>query len=318
MYRIMSVDFYCGVSERVWNHHPVTPGPLACVSPICGRTERTKKENWVAIPAGTKVIQDSGAFSDGPSSRLSLEAALDRQIAHAERHSYADKLAYRASYDLLIDEKWTNGKRSKHRWTESEAESAVDVTVAAAEYIAKEQSNTGLILSAQGVSPQQYFKCTERVIDYIDPAKDILGLGGWCILGIRKSLMPVFLETVGMVIPYAANRGIRRVHIWGVIYADGLGKLLWLCNEHGIELSTDSVGPSVRPVYNKWGYADWVNPNYRNPGPEKLGADRARHVAEVRQWLGRLDESQFCKQPTTVHVPHKRRSPNGEIQLSMF
>src|SRR5437899_13070544 len=97
---------YCGVNEQQWNHHPVAPGPLACVAPVYGKTLRTKKVNRVTVPAGTQVIQDSGAFSDGINERLSVEAALERQIAHAETFGYASQVTHRASYDLVIGAKW--------------------------------------------------------------------------------------------------------------------------------------------------------------------------------------------------------------------
>src|SRR5258708_3489297 len=87
-----AIRFYCGVSEQVWNHHPVAPGAYACISPVSGRHEDTpesRRVNYVRIPPGTAVIQDSGAFSDGPRQRLSVEEALERQIAHAERFGYA-------------------------------------------------------------------------------------------------------------------------------------------------------------------------------------------------------------------------------------
>ncbi len=311
----MGIRFYCGVAERVWNHHPVEPGAYACVSPISGKSERTKKENWVTIPSGTEVIQDSGAFSDGPTSRLDFRAALERQIQHADKHNYADKLTHRASYDLLIDEKWTDGKRQKKRWSVNEAEDAVNITVAAAEFMAKNRKSERLILSAQGVEPKQYLSCVKRIVPLIESG-DMLGLGGWCILGIYRSLMPTFENTVSLVVPYAAKKGIKKIHIWGVVYAEGIGKLLWLCKEHGIELSTDSVGPSVRPVWSKWGYADWTNPAYKRPTCQFLGIDRAKHVAATREWLSRLDDTFYCKEPSSIHIPV--RSILGVTQLALF
>src|SRR5438067_2507630 len=143
--------FYCGLNERQWNQHPVAPGPLACVAPVYGKTIRTKVCNRVRVPPLTQVIQDSGAFSDERGSRLSFGAALERQLAHAEHYSYAERITHRASYDLLIDEKWQEGVRSKARWTEADAEDAVDTTVQAAAYLAEHRGKSQVILSAQGV-----------------------------------------------------------------------------------------------------------------------------------------------------------------------
>ncbi len=60
------IALYCGINERRWNHHLVACGPLACVAPMYGKTLRTKMVNRVCVPPGVVVIQDSGAFSDGP------------------------------------------------------------------------------------------------------------------------------------------------------------------------------------------------------------------------------------------------------------
>jgi hypothetical protein len=116
------IAFYCGINEQAWNHHPVAPGTCACVAPVYGRTLRTKAVNRVTVPQGVQVIQDSGAFSDGPGQRLSYEAALERQVAHAEHFGYTPQITHRASYDWLIDEKWEGGVRSKARWSEHDAE----------------------------------------------------------------------------------------------------------------------------------------------------------------------------------------------------
>jgi hypothetical protein len=281
-----AIRFYCGISEMVWNHHPVAPGPYACVSPIYGRREDKKRTNTVVVPDGVAVIQDSGAFSDGPGSRLEMGAALERQIAHAEQYHYTDKVTHRASYDLLIDEKWIGGVRSKARWTEADAEEAVRITVQAARYLnTHRQAGIGAILSAQGVSATQYLACAQQIIPLFEPG-DIFGLGGFCITGKRPGqMLPVFFEIIEQVIPFLGREQVKRVHIWGVCFAPALGALLRLCDAHGIALSTDSMGPSVRPANGRWGYAEWTNPHYQKPPCEVLGLDRARHVALTRAWL---------------------------------
>lgn len=309
------VRFYCGIAERQWNRHPVAPGKYACIAPVYGRSERTKRTTSVTVPAGVEIIQDSGAFSDGPKSRLSIEAAHERQISHAERYGYRQQITHRASYDLLIDETWQDGKRSKKRWTWQDAQSAVAETIIAAEYAAKHRSTPGLILSAQGVTAEQYFDCAVRVMDYIEPKTDVLGLGGWCITGIVKSLLPAFEDTISLVIPEAARRGIRRVHVWGVIFAEALGKLLWMCDQYGIECSTDSVGPSTRPAFGNWGYADWTDLTYQRPPVEIRGLERARHVEAVRDWLSKLEYTKYYHSPSFKH--HKLLS-SGFVQLSLF
>lgn len=280
------ITLYCGVNEKRWNHHPTAPGAYACISPVYGATVRTRRTNSVAVPSDCAIIQDSGAFSDGPGHRLTFAAAWERQQAHAERYGYAAQITHRASYDLLIDEKWQDGKRSKRRWSEDEAWAAVNETVDAAAYAAGRRDGLGLVLSAQGVSAWQYLECAKRVIALMDMQRDILGLGGWCITGkLPKPIFPVFVQTVRAVIPYAAARGVKRVHVWGVLYAPALAELLYQADQHGIAVSTDSSGPSTRPVFGSWGYADWVDRFYQRPPVGIRGLERARHVQVVRAWL---------------------------------
>lgn len=281
-----AIRFYCGIGEMIWNHHPVNPGSYACVSPVYGRTEDKKRMNTVAVPDGVAVIQDSGAFSDGPTQRLDFSAALARQLAHAERYTYADKVTYRASYDVLIDEKWIGGVRYKARWTEGDAEDAVRLTVDAARYLTTHrQAGIHAILSAQGVSAKQYLACAQQIVPLLEPG-DIFGLGGFCITGkMPKQMVPVFLEIIDLVIPFLGREQVKQVHIWGVCFAEALGELLRLCDVHGIALSTDSMGPSIRPANGRWGYAEWIDHQYQKPPCEVLGLDRARHVALTRAWL---------------------------------
>jgi len=298
------IDFYCGLGEQQWNHHPVAPGRLACVAPVYGRTLATKAVNRVVVPADTWVIQDSGAFSDGPGQRLSVEAALERQLEHAERFGYASRVTHRASYDWLIDEKWEGGKRFKARWTEQDAEEAVGVTIAAAVYLASHRHGGHVILSAQGVSARQYLYCAQQIVPLLEEG-DIFALGGWCVVGkYPAQLMPVFRETMRQVIPFLGREGVKRVHIWGVCYARALGELLWLCDEQGIRLSTDSVSPSVRPALGEWGYAEWRNPSYQRPPVGVLGLERARHVEMTPTWLHGF--RQTC---------HYRPIPPGQLSL---
>jgi hypothetical protein len=359
-----AIRFYCGLGEIRYNHHPVVTGPFACVSPVSG-SER-KKVNHVAVPAGVHVLQDSGAFSDAclllrqgerdlctlKQHRLSFKEALVRQERHAEVCGYTHQIEARASYDVLIDETWTEDTtglitRMKKRWSETDAALAVDETVAAAAYLDQHRNGLPCVMSAQGVTPQQYLRCVERLMPYVRD-KDIVGLGGWCILGLRRSLMPVFRQTMLLVIPFLKKEGVKRVHIWGVCYAEALAELLYLCDHdeegnletetHRLYLSTDSVGPSTRPVqkdpstgYATWGYASWYTNTY--PVPPVLpscktvdehghkapscavdtrcrGLERARHVLLTAEWLARLRE----REPRLYHRPIFQRSWLEELQ----
>ena len=256
----VDIRFYCGLNETAWNGITPEPGEYTCIAPVCGRKEdatEADRRNTVFVPRTTLVIQDSGAFSDGPKNRLGYEGSLERQIAHAERYNYVDLITHRASYDLLIDERWSNGFRHKERWSEEAGQFAVKATVEAAAYLDKHRdSRYACIMSAQGVTPAQYMECAKKVMSYLRD-NDIFGLGGWCILGKKPSLMSVFRQTMRQLIPFLSHQGVKRVHIWGVCYPPALGELLSLCQEYGIEVSTDSAFPCMAPAFGNWGFGSW-------------------------------------------------------------
>ncbi len=317
------IRFYCGIGEQQWNHHPVAPGAYGCVSPVYGNTTESKQVNRVSVPDGTSVFQDSGAFSDGPGQRLTFAEALKRQENHAARFGYASLVEARASYDLLIDEMWDEDAvsgliiRTKRRWSETQAEFAVEATIQAARYVHEHHNGIACILSIQGVSVQQYLRCAEKILPYLRHG-DLIGLGGWCITGkLPTHMLPLFRETMHLLIPFLGREGVKRVHLWGVCYAPALGELLWLCDQWNIHLSTDSVGPQVRPVMGRWGYAEWTDTCYQRimhesnqdvlvkgydgsllPVKEARGIHRAVHVQQVREWLHHFRN--------TIHYPQEQ------------
>lgn len=294
----MDIKFYCCIGETQWNHHPVAPGRYAVIAPVRGSKKRV--ENRVRVPSDCEIIQDSGAFSDNTSNRLTFEEALQRQIIHAAKWGYTNQITHRASYDVLIDEVWTDGNRYKRRWSEFDAWAAADTTVNAAAYLHQNRNGLSLVQSAQGVTPEQYLICTKRLMPYMQTG-DIFGLGGWCITGKLPAVMtPVFRDTMRLVIPFVAAQGIERVHIWGVMYAKVLGELLHLCDQHGLELSTDSAGPSARPCRGQWGYAEWRIKNYQRPEPAIRGLERARHVGLCSTWLADFRSTKHYKPAPVV------------------
>lgn len=303
---VVGVRFYCGINETKWNKHPAAPGLYACIAPVYGASTLTKVENRVSVPAGVYVLQDSGAFSDGPGQRLRFDDALRRQMEHAEKWGYYGQMMHYASYDLLIDEKWEGGQRRKARWSVSDAEAATDETVAAAQYYSEHRNGLPLVLSAQGVDAGQYLRCVGRVIPWMDCERDILGLGGWCITGkMPKQMMPVFRETIRVVVPFAAREGVQWIHIWGVIYPPALGELLWMCDRYGIQLSTDSAGPTLKPVFGQWGYGEWRDNDFQQPPVEMRGLYRAWHVHATRLWLDNLENTRWYREPR-VHTRYRR------------
>jgi hypothetical protein len=295
-----AIRLYCGCGEEEWNGTPVQVGPFACVSPIYGRSAATKRTTSVNLSLDTTaVIQDSGAFCDGPGQRLTFHDALNRQVQHAEKYRYAERVTHRASYDVLVGEKWTEGsRRSQSRWSEADAWAACIETIQAAKYLATHREGLYGIFSVQGITCAHYLKCAQAVLPYLHPG-DMLGMGGWCVLGkFPRQFMPTFRETIHALIPFVAHEGVTWIHLWGCMYAPALGELLYLCDRHEIRVSVDSIGPSLRPILGKWGYWSWTNPRYQRPpaGPE-LGRHRRIHVKASRRWLSQFRdrEHSLCR-----------------------
>lgn len=285
------IRLYSGVSERSWSGAPVTPGAYACISPISGRSIRTKRETCLTVPNDAKVIQDSGAFSDSWTQRLCFNDAYKRQSQHAEKYGYADQIIYRSTYDLLIDEVWNDGNRTKRRWTVSAAEDSICQTIEAAAWLNRHRDGYPLAISAQGVDAAQYLRCVQGLLGFFQSG-DILGFGGWCIIGkMPRQMMPVFQETCDLVMPYIASQGITSVHIWGVIYPPALAYLLQSAQPLGIAISTDSAGVSLNPVRGQWGYGSWRDNRYVRPEGAALGLDRVRHATITRTWLQTFTDS---------------------------
>lgn len=201
-------------------------------------------------PCVGAVLLDSGAFTDAPGARLSYAGAGARMRAwEAQAAAVWGLDDWQAdvwvSYDLLIDETWINGHKTKRRWSVTDAEPALAVTIAAAQYLASQRAALAprtLLLSCQGVTAAQYTRCVQAVCDVATPA-DWIGLGGWCIVGRYTTWLPVFYETITRSLPLIARAGVRHVHILGVLYLPALGPLLWLADQYGLTVSTDSSAP---------------------------------------------------------------------------
>lgn len=201
------------------------------------------------------VLLDSGAFTDPWEQRLTPELALERQLDWEAKASqkWSQTLQAHAlvSYDFLIDEVWVGGHRYKERWTVQKADQAVASTIEAATYLANQRqrlSPRALVLACQGVDAMQYEDCVTEVLKAAQP-QDWIGLGGWCILGLYKSWLPEFWSTCYRILPRIASVGVKHIHIFGVLYLPALGGLLWLADQYGLSVSTDSTRPLLEATW---------------------------------------------------------------------
>lgn len=243
-----------------------------------------------------RILLDSGAFSDKPESRLSFSGALERQL---EWESVGAKLwgwenyhvDVLASYDfLMIDEVWDDGARRKKRWPADHGESAVDVSVKAAEYLANhrdELSPRTLLFGCQGVTPEQYIDCAKGILDVAQP-QDWFGFGGRCILGRQPSLLQEHYLTSLEIVPLVAAKGLRHIHIFGVLYERAIAPLAWLCHQNGIELSTDSAAPAL---------------SVTRPDPKRAGVRAPGLQANVAWWhkhMSQINLSEWYVDPSSL------------------
>lgn len=269
----VGVTLYVGQHGTTINGERVLLGGTRCYTAVRVPT--------YGYTPGMRVLLDSGAFSDPPAKRLSPAGALERQLAWedtAER-KWGVRVMPEAivSYDRLIDEVWLPAGRVKRRWSEADAVSAVEETVAAAAYLAARRAELApraLVLSCQGVTAAQYTACAERVLTVAEPG-DWLGLGGWCILGRNRSWFPEYRRTLARIFPLAAARGIRRAHLFGVLWEPALAQLLWYGDQCGVEVSTDSTAPLLAVMRYRF-------------NPAKSGARIPEWRANVAWWHAML------------------------------
>lgn len=250
--------------------------------------------------AGSRVLMDSGAFPEVRiNCRVSPKESLDRQIKIYQEKDIKPKEMWIVSYDRLIDEKHIGGDRVKERWTTSEAEVAISQTVEAAEYLNSQRQKLQdfkLVQSCQGVDAIQYTKCVQQVLQFCS-SEDVLGLGGWCILGKQKHWLPTFWETIVDVIPIIASSGMKKIHIFGVTWwkkqkgflYSPLGSLLWLCKKYDLELSTDSRSPIGKALWKDTKKSGAIHPYWR------------MNLAITRTILGCLSSRPEFKPPPQIH-----------------
>lgn len=241
------------------------------------------------------ALLDSGAFSDPIEKRKTPETALLRQLKWEQSASQKLGVAWQseaiASYDLLIDEVWTDLGKFKRRWSVNEAWSAVKETVDAASYLASQRSYLAprhLVLGCQGVDADQYRECTMAVLGHAAET-DWIGLGGWCILGRMPSWIPTYWETLHQVMPLIAQSSVKHVHLYGSLLDESLAPLLWFCDRLGLTCSADSKRPVTDVTY---------------PDPVRAGVRRPYWKDNVRWWQEHLEnmrDSKFYREPPRLH-----------------
>lgn len=131
-----------------------------------------------------------------------------------------------------------------------QGEDAIATTIAAAKYLASQRhflQPRSLVLVCQGASYQQYLYCARKILEHTDRA-DWLGLGGWKGISERSRKLPFFFDVIRELVPEIAQAKVKRLHLFGVLSAIALAPLLWMCDEYGLTLSSDSTRPMLEVV----------------------------------------------------------------------
>jgi hypothetical protein len=255
-------------------------------------------------PAKVQGIIDSGAFSIDPRKRPASDKALERQLNWESKASDKWGEAWQAyglvSNDILIDETWSSGERKKQRWSIKEADWAVRETVEAAQYLASQRERLvprRLVLSVQGVDSIQYQECMAEVLRVATP-DDIIGFGGWCILGRFTSWLPEFWRTLRLTFPMIVQKGCQDIHIFGVLYQPALGGMLYLADQYGLKVSTDSTAPIKACL---WKCEDKTTEAYRKKAGTRV---KSGYWLDNCNWwqntLTNLRQSEYYKEPPNL------------------
>lgn len=203
----------------------------------------------VSVPVGYPYMLDSGAFQDvATEKRLSFKDALDRQLLFEKKMgSQAESIV---SYDRLIDEQVENGKQFKCRVDTATGEQYVEETIQAAEYLAHALPDRQLVLSNQGTTVDQYVTCVENILRVAKPT-DIIGIGGFCILSKSKKYKEDYFAIMKLILPKIKEKGVSRIHIFGMSVFEVLIRTEIMCAEYGISPSYDTSSTELNSVFGR-------------------------------------------------------------------
>lgn len=188
------------------------------------------------------VLLDSGAFQDvSQDSRLSFEGALERQLNYEEKQRFISERI--VSYDRLVDEQLNSeGKQIKERVDWEKGEKYVEETINAAKFLADNRNELEprkLVLSNQGTNIQQYLDCIKEILSFSEP-HDIIGFGGFCIVGQKPKLVPQYYKIISRAIPLIRKKGIKEVHLFGVGTIPILETTAQIAKRCGVNLNYDT------------------------------------------------------------------------------
>ncbi len=252
------MDYYVSKNHNTLNKRKFSPeliGTRVCLSPLYN----------VELERPVEVLLDSGAFQDTrQETRVSFQGALDRQLAFETDVGFSSR--FLVSYDWMVDEASGDGRnKHKQRVSYSKSEKCVDQTISAAKYLADQRRDLiprRLVLSSQGITAPQYLRCVREILSFAQP-EDVLGLGGFCIIGQVPSLKKQYYRVLEGVLPLMRKRGLRRLHLFGIGTFGALVRTHMLCRNAGIRPSYDTSSYEFNSVMGKV-----FQPDFAHIGPD--------------------------------------------------
>lgn len=234
----MPVKLYVGGATNRTQGELQDLGGYRCFSPRLPKNYPQSSEAIAILDCGHNFRANQ------PTLRLDCDEVLERQFkweATAAKRLGVDWQAEAfASYDDLVP--W------KSPCDMGDGFEAIYNTILGARYLDKQRKHVKprhLLLGVQGSHPEQYQFCLEEILPYT-LKNDWIGFGGWRHLGNHTTQLPIFYETIHRCVPLVGQAGIRRIHLFGVLREEAVAPLLWLCDQHGIDLSVDNN----RPILN--------------------------------------------------------------------
>lgn len=244
----------------------------------------------ISVCPRAEILVDSGAFQKKDmQNRLTPEQAFKRQRKFEYDRRPPDGRPWRfVSYDCLrgVDEELVQTasgvSRIKTRGSATTAAPAVALTIEAAEYYRKRADDVegGIAYSAQGATVEQYLACVRALLDLARPGKDWLALGGFCIIGMQRSLLPQFLETLLQVAPLVRVAGLEQIHVLGVAFPDALVPAAAICRREGIRFSTDTAGFELQAING----CEWDERNIGDRTGRRRGSPYRHIYGPEQKW----------------------------------
>jgi hypothetical protein len=255
------MQYFVSKNHNRLNHRLFSPETVVdkiCLNPKYGVSLGDRSDS-------VEVLLDSGAFQDiKKSERLTYQGALNRQLAFEDRTGFQSK--FLVSYDRIVDESPTvHGERKKRRVNLTTADSYVQQTIDAAKFLADQRDDLyprRLVLSNQGVTPDQYIGCLKETLKFAEPT-DVIGLGGFCIIGQIPRFTKDYFEVLERALPLLRKKGVRRLHIFGVGVFKTLIRTHVQCWRYGVTPSYDTSSLELNAVYGRA-----FSPDHQGIGPD--------------------------------------------------